>query len=124
MCIRDRVVEPLNTKLNHPGYFLSASKEAFDLIDEVGAQSVRVLYDIYHQQITEGDILRSLLPNLDKAGHIHAAGAPGRHELTQGELNYPNIFKQLRAAGYEGYVGLEYSPQQAPEEGLRAVLNW
>lgn len=118
------VVEPLNTKLNHPGYFLSASKEAFDLIDEVGAQSVRVLYDIYHQQITEGDILRSLLPNLDKAGHIHAAGAPGRHELTQGELNYPNIFRQLRAAGYEGYVGLEYSPQQAPEEGLRAVLNW
>ena len=85
---------------------------------------MRVLYDIYHQQITEGDILRSLLPNLDKAGHIHAAGAPGRHELTQGERNYPNIFKQLRAAGYEGYVGLEYSPQQAPEEGLRAVLNW
>lgn len=118
------VVEPLNTKINHPGYFLSASKEAFDLIDEIGAPSVRVLYDIYHQQITEGDILRSLLPNLDKVGHIHAAGAPGREELTRGELNYPNIFSCLRAAGYERYVGLEYSPQQAPEEGLRAVLGW
>lgn len=118
------VVEPLNTKVDHPGYFLSAAQEAFDLIDEVGAPSVRVLYDIYHQQVTEGDILRSLLPNLDKIGHIHAAGAPGRDELTRGELNYPNIFSSLRAAGYERYVGLEYTPKLEPEEGLRAALDW
>lgn len=118
------VVEPLNTKVNHPGYFLSSAQEAFDLIDEVNSPFVRVLYDIYHQQITEGDILRTMLPNLDKIGHIHAAGNPGRNELTKGELNYPYIFSQLQKAGYNHYIGLEYTPLQNPEEGIREVLSW
>ena len=117
------LVEPLNLTVNHPGYYLSSSAEAFAMIDEVGSPNIKVLFDIYHQQITEGDILRHLLPNLEKVGHLHAAGSRGRHELSDGELNYPYIFAALDEAGYDGYCGLEYFPQEAPEKGLREAIQ-
>lgn len=116
------VVEPLNTYVDHQGYYLFSSAEGFAVIDEVGSPNVRLLYDIYHQQIMEGNIIDTVTANLDKIGHFHAAGVPGRHELNTGELNYRAIFDALDAAGYERYIGLEYFPLDKPEAGILAYL--
>ena len=102
------LLEPLNTKVDHPGYFLTSSSDAFEIIKAVNSPHVKVLFDIYHQQITEGDVTRSITENIDLIGHFHAAGNPGRHELYIGELNYSEIFKAIDRANYSGYVGLEY----------------
>ena len=115
-------IEPLNLRTDHPGYYLSSSDEAFALVREVGCPEVRVLFDIYHQQVTEGDILAHVLPDLDCIAHFHAAGCPGRHELESGELAYPRLLRRIADAGYTGCVGLEYAPVQADWAGLRADL--
>lgn len=113
------VVEPLNTAVDHPGYYLSSSREAFDIVKEVDSANVKVLFDIYHQQITEGDVIRSILGNISLIGHFHAAGNPGRHELDDGELNYPNIFRAIQESGYTGFMGLEYFPLKSAPDGLK-----
>jgi hydroxypyruvate isomerase len=117
------VLEPLNVKVNHPGYFLESSAEAFDIIAEVGSPSVKVLYDVYHQQITEGDLTPTLSANIEQIGYIHVADHPGRHELGTGEIAYPFIMKKLCEIGYKGYVGLEFIPTGTPEDGLKACLQ-
>jgi hydroxypyruvate isomerase len=117
------VVEPLNVLVNHMGYFLSSSREAFDIIDEVGSPHVKVLYDIYHQQITEGNLISTITANIPKIGHFHAAGNPGRHEITTGEINYPEVFSAIQNTGYKGFIGLEYHPLNDPAEGLKQVLD-
>ena len=101
------VVEPLNP-LDHPGYHMPYSDEAFQMIDEVSSPNVKVLFDIYHQQVTEGDVVRRMLKHLEQIGHIHVAGNPGRGDIIGGELNYAWIFDQLKEAGYDRYIGLEY----------------
>ncbi|MNU01015.1 Hydroxypyruvate isomerase [compost metagenome] len=78
-----------------------------------------MLYDIYHQQITEGNLVATMLGRLSSIGHIHAAGCPGRHELHKGEIHYANVFQALRSAGYAGYVGLEYFPSEDAASGLK-----
>lgn len=115
------VIEPLNDKINHPGYYLTRSDEAFDIVKEVNSDNVKVLFDIYHQQITEGDVLRNMLGNLDKIGHIHAAGSTGRNELYLGELNYEYIVSQLEKQGYNNFFGLEYKPTEDVKIGLDYV---
>lgn len=115
------VVEPLNTAVDHAGYFLSSSKEAFEIIREVGSENVKVLFDIYHQQITEGDVIRSIRDNIADIGHFHAAGNPGRHELDNGELDYPNIFKAIDRTQYAGFMGLEYFPLRPAMDGLKTL---
>lgn len=116
------VVEPLNTYVDHKGYYLYSSAEGFAVIDEVDSPNVKLLYDIYHQQIMEGNIIDTVTANLDKIGHFHAAGVPGRHELNTGELNYRAIFDAVDAAGYDHYIGLEYFPLDKPETGILAYL--
>ncbi|MBP3699607.1 MAG: TIM barrel protein [Oscillospiraceae bacterium] len=111
--------EPLNVKVNHPGYYLTKAEEAFDVVREVDSPYVKVIYDIYHQQITEGDIIPTVTANLDCIAHLHAAGHPGRHELWEGELNYRYIFDVLDRVGYTGACGLEYAPMGDPAESLR-----
>lgn len=103
-------VEPLNTKVNHPGYYLETSAEGFAIIDEVGQPNVRLLYDIYHMQIMEGNLTQTMTENLAKIAHIHVADVPGRHEPGTGEIHYPFLFRVLAEHGYTGYVGLEYLP--------------
>ena len=115
------MIEPLNAKVDHQGYFLPSSKEAFDMIREADHPWVKVVYDIYHQQISEGDILPTILANMDLIAHLHAAGHPGRHELWTGEVNYPFVFETLDRAGYAGACGLEYFPVSDPETSLRQV---
>lgn len=113
------VVEPLNTRVDHPGYYLWSSDEGFKMIDEVGSPNVKLLYDIYHQQIMEGDVLRQIIPNISKIGHFHAAGNPGRNELYYGELEYKRIFEEIKKTGFNGYVGFEYFPKDPVAEGLK-----
>lgn len=113
------MLEPLNVLIDHKDTYLYSSQEAFDIVREVNNRFVKVIYDIYHQQITEGNIIANLTANIDLVAHIHAAGAPGRHELQSGECDYRNIFKAVDTAGYTGYCGLEYNPTCPPEESLR-----
>lgn len=113
------MIEPLNTLYDHKGYFLSSSKEAFDIVREVGSPFVKVVFDIYHQQVTEGNVLNNILENLDLIAHLHSAGNPGRIELQLGENDYRLIFDRIDKAGYTGACGLEYHPTLDAEESLR-----
>ncbi len=118
------VIEPLNELIDHPGYYLVRSDEAFEIIDAVGSDHVKVVFDIYHQQISEGHVIRNLESHVSQIGHFHAAGNPGRHELNRGELHYPSIFEAIRQTDYEGFVGLEYWPLDDAVAGLREVAKW
>ncbi|MBQ2736860.1 MAG: TIM barrel protein [Clostridia bacterium] len=113
------MIEPLNTRFDHKGYYLSSSAEAFDIVKEVNSPYVKVIYDIYHQQITEGNIIPTVISNLDHIAHLHAAGHPGRHELHLGENDYRVIVNALDKAGYSGAMGLEYFPTLDPIESLK-----
>jgi len=115
------VIEPLNELVDHAGYYLIRSDEAFEIIERVGSDRVKVVFDIYHQQISEGHVIDRLTRNINAIAHFHAAGNPGRHELTRGELNYPEIFAAIASTGYDGFVGLEYWPIDDPGESLRRV---
>lgn len=116
------LLEPLNALVDHKGCFLSRSDEAFRVIRTVGSPRIRLLFDIYHQQITEGNLIRNLTENVELIGHIHAAGNPGRHELTgENEIDYRSVFGALKRAGYDGAVGLEYAPLTDADESLRIL---
>jgi len=117
------VVEPLNILCDHVGYFLDSSYEAFEIINEVGSNGVKVLYDIYHQQITEGNLIPTIRKYFDLIGHFHVADVPGRHEPGTGEINYRNVFKAIEDLGYDKYVGLEYSPTIDSAETVKKVLE-
>lgn len=110
--------EPLNTYVNHPGYYLWSSLEGFDIIREVGHPNVKLIYDIYHQQIMEGNIIPTVKNNLDCIAHLHSAGHPGRNELQYGETDYKAVFDAIDKMGYEGACGLEYKPLMDPDESL------
>ena len=100
------------------GYYLATSAEAFEMVDEVGSPALKLLFDIYHQQITEGNLTANLTRNAAKIGHLHVADVPGRHEPGTGEINYPYIFKLIDSIGYAGWVGCEYKPKGTTVEGL------
>lgn len=113
MCEQARItlaLEPLNTTVDHKGYYLDSSEEAFEIIDKVGSPAVKVLYDIYHMQIMEGDVIRTITANAHKIAHIHVGDNPGRNEPGTGELNYPNIFAAIKKMRYSGFTGLEFRP--------------
>lgn len=105
------VLEPLNHAVDHPGFFLEDSETGYDIVEAVDSPAVELLFDIYHQQCTEGNILANVTAHLDDIGHIHIADVPGRHEPGTGELHYPNILSAIEDAGYEGHVGFEFSPE-------------
>ena len=112
------VVEPLNVRVDHAGYYLYSSDEAAGIMREVGSPYVKMLFDIYHQQITEGDLIRRIREYIPYIGHFHAAGNPGRHELYDGEIDYRKVFAAIGETGYDGYIGLEYFPEDEVEKGL------
>lgn len=117
------LVEPLNTKVDHPGYFLSSSNEAADILRQVNSENVKMLFDIYHQQITEGDICHHIEDVKDVIGHYHIAGNPHRHELYFSELDYNYIISEIRKIDYDGYIGIEYFPTVEPEVGLQWIAE-
>jgi len=116
------VLEPLNIYVDHAGYYLYSSQEGFDIVEAVGSNNVKLLFDLYHQQIMEGNLIRNSTGNIDKIAHFHAAGNPGRHELSIGEVNYQEVFKAIDASVYGGYVGFEYFPIEEPAKGIKAFL--
>jgi hydroxypyruvate isomerase len=115
------VLEPLNVLTDHKGYFLVTSDEGFAIIDEVGSPRVKLLFDIYHQQISEGNLIVRITDNIDKIGHFHVADVPGRFEPGTGEINYTNVFARIAETDYAGFVGLEFRPTGCPAAALRQV---
>ncbi|QNF28819.1 hydroxypyruvate isomerase family protein [Metabacillus elymi] len=100
-------VEPLNGLVDHRGHFLQYSDEAVSVIDQVNSQNVKLVFDVYHQQITEGNVIRNATNYIDRISHYHIADNPGRKQPGTGELNYINILNAIKETGYDGYVGLE-----------------
>jgi hydroxypyruvate isomerase len=116
-------LEPLNILVNHKGYYLYTSMEGFQIVDQVGSPSLGLLYDIYHQQITEGNLIATITDNIDKIAHFHVADVPGRHEPGTGEINYKNVFKSISESGYDGFVGLEFWPAGSDDDALKMLLD-
>ncbi|MHB0857303.1 MAG: hydroxypyruvate isomerase family protein [Anaerolineae bacterium] len=117
------VIEPLNTLVDHHGYWLTHMAQAIDIVQEVGSPAVKILMDLYHQQIMEGNLIANLTAGIAEIGHFHTAGVPGRHELVGGELDYRALFQAIDATGYTKYVGLEYSPTIDTDASLRQALE-
>lgn len=118
------VIEPLNELIDHPGYYLVQSDEAFEVIDQVESDHIKVVFDIYHQQVSEGHVISRLTSQIEKIGHFHAAGNPGRNELSIGELNYPQIVQAIAETSYDGYFGLEYWPTRDADAEIREIAGW
>lgn len=118
------VLEPLNVLVNHMGYYLDKSAQAFEILRAVGSPNVKLLYDVYHQQITEGNLIQTITDNIGLIGHFHVADVPGRHEPGSGEIHYANVFAAIDASGYKGYVGCEYEPSagMTTAESARGLL--
>jgi hydroxypyruvate isomerase len=114
-------LEPLNILVNHKGYYLSTSDEGFEILDQVGSPRVKLLFDIYHQQITEGNLTDRITGHIAQIGHFHVADVPGRHEPGTGEINYTNVFATLAAQPYDGFIGLEFAPTGDPAAALAQV---
>ena len=117
------VLEPLNNPVDHPGYYLTSSYEAYEIVDAVDSPRVKALYDIYHQQITEGNVIDNVREHVEFIGHFHVADVPGRNEPGTGELNYANVFDAIAETGYDGYVGMEFTPSGDPDEAVERVVS-
>jgi len=111
------LIEPINTR-DIPGFFLNYTKQAKEIITEVGSDNLFIQYDIYHMQIMEGDLARTIEANLSQIAHVQLADNPGRNEPGTGEINYEFLFKHLDAIGYTGWVGCEYKPKGETAAGL------
>lgn len=112
------LIEPINTRVDIPGYFYGTSAEALSVIDEAGRANVRLQYDIYHMQIMEGDLARTIERLLPRIGHMQLADNPGRAEPGSGEINYPWLLSRIDALGYAGWMGCEYRPAGDTKAGL------
>jgi hydroxypyruvate isomerase len=112
-------MELLNSKVNHPGYMCDKSAWGFELCKRVNSPRFKMLYDIYHMQIMEGDLIATIKKNIQYIGHFHTAGVPGRHELDENqEIYYPAVMRAIVETGYDGYVSHEYTPTRDPMKSL------
>jgi hydroxypyruvate isomerase len=117
------LIEPIN-RFDVPGFVLQRSDDAVALMDEVGAPNLKLQYDIYHQQRTEGELAATIERLLPRIGHIQVADNPGRHEPGTGEIAWPFLFAHLDRIGYAGHVGCEYKPAAGTEAGLTWMENF
>ena len=111
------LIEPINT-YDIPGYFLTGSQQAVDIIADCGRPNLLLQYDIYHMQRMEGELSNTIKAHLPLIGHMQLADTPGRHEPGTGEINYPHLFKLLDELGYQGWIGCEYTPKADTVAGL------
>jgi len=112
-------MEGLNSKIDHKDYMYDFTKWGVALVKKVGSPRFRLLYDIYHMQIMEGDVIRTIRENHEFIAHYHTGGVPGRHEIDETqELNYPTIVKAILNTGYTGYLGQEFNPKREPVASL------
>ncbi|HUK66088.1 MAG TPA: 2-oxo-tetronate isomerase [Anaeromyxobacteraceae bacterium] len=110
-------LEAINTR-DMPGYYLSTSRQAFELIEKAGLSNIYFQYDVYHMQIMEGDLVTTLEKRLPRIGHLQVADPPGRHEPGTGEVNFSFLFQHLERLGYHGWIGCEYRPLTTTQAGL------
>jgi hydroxypyruvate isomerase len=110
------VLEILNTKINHPGYFLVYTPQGAEIMQEVDSPNVKLLYDIYHQQISEGNLINNITKNIQYIGHFHIGDNPGRQQPGTGEINYRNVFKAIHGTDYDGYLSMECGYTIPPAE--------
>lgn len=115
------LVEPINRSVDHPGVYLDSSYEGYKIVEAVDSPNVQLLYDVYHQQITEGNLIANLRAHADEIGHVHVADVPGRHEPGTGEINYSRVLSALAETGYDGYVECEFFPSGEPEAAIQRV---
>lgn len=111
------LIEPISQQ-TQPGYFLSHVDQAADIIDRVGEANVKILFDCFHVELTDGDLLARVEANLDRIGHIQIAAVPDRAEPDHGDVDYPTLLRQIDELGYHGFVGAEYRPAGSTDEGL------
>jgi hydroxypyruvate isomerase len=117
------LIEPINHR-DKPGYFLHHVEQAASVIEKVGRANVKIMFDCYHTQIMQGDLIRRLERHLPLIGHVQIAAVPSRAEPDEGEINYPEILRALQRIGYGGWIGAEYKPRGKTEDGLRWLSNW
>lgn len=117
------VLEPLDKKCR-PQSILSKSEDGFNIIKKIDSPSLKLLYDLYHQQISEGNLIETITENIDLIGHIHIADVPGRHEPGSGEINFNNVITTLDTIGYNEPVGLEYLPTIHTKDSLKLIKNY
>ena len=116
------VLEPLNFR-DHPGLFLSESPQAYQICKAVSSPSCKILFDIYHQQIQEGNLIPNIEASWNEIGYFQIGDNPGRNEPTTGEINYKNIFKYIHSKGFNGILGMEHGNSQPNKEGEQAVID-
>lgn len=116
------VLEPLNFR-DHPGLFLSESPQAFSVCKSVDSPSCKILFDIYHQQIQEGNLIPNIDACWDEIGYFQIGDNPGRNEPTTGEINYTNVFKHIHSKGFQGILGMEHGNSIQGKEGELAVID-
>ena len=117
------VIEPLNTLRDHPGQFLTRSPQAFQICRAVGSPSCKILFDIYHQQITEGNLIPNLDATWEEVAYIQVGDNPGRREPGTGEINYRNVFRHIHSKGFQGVIGMEHGNSRQGRDGERAVID-
>ncbi|MET4027221.1 hydroxypyruvate isomerase [Marinobacter sp. MBR-99] len=113
-------LEAINSRVDMPGFMLDTTGKVMALLEELDADNVRLQYDVYHMQIMEGDVIRTMECLLPWIGHIQFADNPGRHEPGSGEINFSNVFAALDRMGYQGWVSAEYRPSSVTED----TLSW
>ena len=112
-------LEHLNNKVDHPGFPFRLVEDVLNLVAQVGSPRIKVLFDVYHAQVEQGNVVEAIKRCRNYIGHVHVADVPGRHEPGTGELNYPLIAKTFREIEYEGAIGLEAFPMSDGEEAIR-----
>jgi len=117
------VIEPLNTLRDHPGQFLTRIPQAYQICRAVGSPSCKILFDIYHQQITEGNLIPNMNAAWDEVAYVQVGDNPGRREPGTGEINYRNVFRHIHSKGFQGIVGMEHGNSRQGREGERAVID-
>jgi len=116
------VLEPLNFK-DHPGMFLSGSPQAYEICKAVDSPSCKILFDIYHQQIQEGNLIPNMKACWDEIAYIQIGDNPGRKEPTTGEINYRNVFKFIHSQGFDGILGMEHGNSREGKQGAQDVID-
>jgi hydroxypyruvate isomerase len=117
------VLEPLNNRRDHPRQFLTHTAQAYQICRAVDSPACKILYDMYHQQITEGNLIPNFDATRDEIGYVQVGDNPGRNEPTTGEINFQNIFEHLHETGYDGIVGMEHGMSGEGTAGEQAVID-
>ncbi|NJD04155.1 MAG: TIM barrel protein [Ruminiclostridium sp.] len=117
-------LEALNSLVDHKGYYLDSSSIGFEIVKCVGCDHIKILFDVYHMQIMEGNIIENITKNTGVIGHFHSAGVPGRHEHFNGENDYHSILNTVDKSGYNRFFGLEYWPTYDNKQSIADVMKY